>query len=125
MMLFSSARPRANGYGLRIAILVTLMLAGCVGSGSMMPPGRVGQTPAAPAMPAAPATQSSGGATIGNGPVRVALIVPLSGPGQGAAAAESLRNAAELALAETPNPEITILVKDDAGTPDGAREAAS
>jgi ABC-type branched-subunit amino acid transport system substrate-binding protein len=67
----------------------------------------------------------SNGTTIGNGPVRVALILPLSGPGQSAAVAQSLRNAADLAISESQNREITILVKDDRGTPEGAREAAS
>jgi ABC-type branched-subunit amino acid transport system substrate-binding protein len=65
------------------------------------------------------------GATIGNGAVRIALILPLSGPGQGAIVAQSLRNAAELALNEFQNPDVTILVKDDRGTPEGARDAAS
>jgi branched-chain amino acid transport system substrate-binding protein len=65
------------------------------------------------------------GATIGTGTVRVGLILPLSGPGQGPAAAASLRNAAELALAEFQNPDLTILVKDDRGSPEGAREAAT
>jgi ABC-type branched-subunit amino acid transport system substrate-binding protein len=63
--------------------------------------------------------------TIGNGPVKVALILPLSGQGQSAVAAQSLRNAADLALSESQGRELTILVKDDRGTPEGAREAAS
>ena len=65
------------------------------------------------------------GATIGQGTVHVALILPLSGSGQSAVVAQSLRNAAELAMNEFQNPDLTILVKDDRGTPDGAREAAS
>jgi ABC-type branched-subunit amino acid transport system substrate-binding protein len=40
-------------------------------------------------------------------------------------AAQSLRNAAALAVAEFQEPDITILVKDDRGTPEGARHAAS
>jgi ABC-type branched-subunit amino acid transport system substrate-binding protein len=67
----------------------------------------------------------AGGMTIGNGPVRVALILPLSGQGQSAVAAQSLRNAADLALGESRSTELTILVKDDRGTPEGAREATS
>ena len=62
---------------------------------------------------------------MGSGSVKVALILPLSGSGQGAAAAASLRNAADLALTEFQGPDLTILVKDDRGTAEGAREAAS
>jgi ABC-type branched-subunit amino acid transport system substrate-binding protein len=62
---------------------------------------------------------------IGSGPVRVALILPLTGQGQSAVAAQSLKNAADLALAEAQGTDLTILVKDDRGTPEGAREAAS
>jgi ABC-type branched-subunit amino acid transport system substrate-binding protein len=56
--------------------------------------------------------------------VKVGLILPLTGPGQGSVAATSMKNAAELALAEFQNPDLAILLKDDRGTPDGAREAA-
>ncbi|MGO4572537.1 penicillin-binding protein activator [Microvirga sp. 2TAF3] len=115
---------------------MTLLLAGCVGSGSMTPPRRSAKPPIASAepvyeadMPAAEApaayAPAASGATIGNGPVRVALILPLTGQGQSAVAAQSLRNAADLALSELQGPELTILVKDDRGTPEGAREAAS
>jgi hypothetical protein len=79
------------------------------------------QAPTAPA-PSAP-IPAANGPVIGNGSVRVALVLPLSGPGQGAVVAQSLRNAAELALDEFQNPDLTILVKDDRGTPEGAREA--
>jgi len=122
-----------------------LMLAGCVGSGSLVPPRSVGRMaaaappppqveeidPAPPAgsiapMPNAPAMPMGGpvGTAVGNGPVRIALILPLSGQGQAAVAAQSLKNAADLALAEAQGNDLTILIKDDRGTPEGAREAA-
>jgi outer membrane PBP1 activator LpoA protein len=72
---------------------------------------------------AAPGGTLGAGETIGTGSVKVALVLPLSGPAQAQVAAVSLRNAAELALAEFQGPDLTILVKDDAGTPEGAREA--
>jgi ABC-type branched-subunit amino acid transport system substrate-binding protein len=97
-----------------LAALVPLALAGCIGSGSLTPPGAVG----------AVTPEAATGETIGTGNVRVALILPLTGPGQGAVVAQSLRNAAELALTEFQDPDVTILVKDDRGTPEGAREAA-
>jgi ABC-type branched-subunit amino acid transport system substrate-binding protein len=66
----------------------------------------------------------SNSATIGSGPVKVALILPLTqGVGQSAVGI-SMRNAAELALAEAGASDITLLVKDDRSSPDGAREAA-
>ncbi|MCB5174112.1 penicillin-binding protein activator [Microvirga lenta] len=126
------------------ALAATLLLSGCIGSGSMVPPRSVGRNAAAPppppetlyeADPAAPAgpagtlpgamPMASGGTTIGSGPVRVALILPLTGQGQSAVAAQSMKNAADLALAEAGSSEITVLVKDDRGTPEGASEAAS
>jgi ABC-type branched-subunit amino acid transport system substrate-binding protein len=75
--------------------------------------------------PLAPTGRMTGGTTIGNGPVRVALILPLSGAGQGAMAGQSMRNAAEMALEEFQNTDVTLLVKDDRGTPEGAQSAAS
>ena len=41
-----------------------------------------------------------------------------------AVAAQSMRNAAEMALAEFNNPDIQLLVKDDGGTRPGAQQAA-
>ncbi len=64
------------------------------------------------------------GSTIGSGPVKVALILPLSGSAQGAPVAQSMRNAADLAISEFPGSDLTILVKDDRGTLEGAQEAA-
>jgi hypothetical protein len=101
-----------------LAALVPLVLAGCIGSGSLTPPEAAAPAPG-------PAAPLAAGATIGTGSVKMALILPLSSPGQGAIVAQSLRNSAEMALAEFQNPDVTILVKDDRGTPDGARDAAT
>ena len=67
--------------------------------------------------PPAPAT------AIGAGQVKVALILPLTAPGNAGLAAQSMKNAAEMALAEFTSPNIQLLVKDDAGTA-GAQAAA-
>jgi ABC-type branched-subunit amino acid transport system substrate-binding protein len=69
----------------------------------------------------APAQPAS---AIGAGRVKVALILPLSGSGNAAVAAQSMRNAAEMALAEFNAPDLQLLVKDDAGTAPGAQQAA-
>jgi ABC-type branched-subunit amino acid transport system substrate-binding protein len=104
---------------------VLASLAGCVGAGGPTaalrepPPGTVQDGTVGE-----PVVRARGGPTIGAGSVKVALILPLTAPGQAATAAVSLRNAAELAMAEFQNPDVTILVKDDRGTPEGAREAA-
>jgi ABC-type branched-subunit amino acid transport system substrate-binding protein len=69
----------------------------------------------------APEPQPS--SAIGTGQVRVGLILPLSAPGNAGLAAQSMRNAAEMALAEFNAPNIQLLVKDDAGTALGAQVA--
>jgi ABC-type branched-subunit amino acid transport system substrate-binding protein len=63
------------------------------------------------------------GATIGSGQIRVGLVLPLSAQGNAGVAAQSMKNAAELALAEFKQPNISLLVQDDGGTPQGAAAA--
>ena len=55
----------------------------------------------------------------------VALLVPLSATGQTAEIAKRLKQAAELALFEYRNPSLQLIVKDTAGTEEGARQAAT
>jgi ABC-type branched-subunit amino acid transport system substrate-binding protein len=74
-----------------------------------------------PAAPAGPPQQPS---ALGSGNVKVGLLLPLSASGNAGVAAQSMRNAAELALAEFQNPNIQLLVKDDAGTAQGAQQGA-
>src|SRR3954470_18579788 len=59
---------------------------------------------------------------VGSGQVKVGLILPLSAPGNAGVAAQSMKNAAEMALAEFQNPNIQLLIKDDAGNPQGAQQ---
>lgn len=58
--------------------------------------------------------------------VKVALLVPLSAQGHSGVIGKSLKQAAELALFErdNDNPAVQLIVKDDKGTPEGARTAA-
>jgi hypothetical protein len=58
----------------------------------------------------------------GTGQVKVGLILPLSAAGNAAVAAQSMKNAAEMALAEFQNPNIQLLIKDDSGSPQGAQQ---
>ncbi|MDK9695924.1 MAG: penicillin-binding protein activator [Siculibacillus sp.] len=69
--------------------------------------------------------QAPTGDVIGNGSIRVALILPKSAGGQSATIATQLRNAAELALKDFPGADVQILVKDDQGTTEGGQAAAS
>ncbi|GLS42140.1 penicillin-binding protein activator [Methylobacterium brachythecii] len=103
-----------------MAGLLAWTLAACVG-GPDAPRSRPEAVATQAEAPAAqPSKQSAG--QIGSGSVKVALIVPLTG--QGASVGAALRNAAELAYDDFQKPDLSIVVKDDRGTPDGAREAA-
>jgi ABC-type branched-subunit amino acid transport system substrate-binding protein len=65
------------------------------------------------------------GEVLGTGTVKVAMLLPLSATGNASQLARDMRNAADLALREFPNSNLQILIKDDRGTPDGARPATS
>jgi ABC-type branched-subunit amino acid transport system substrate-binding protein len=69
--------------------------------------------------PAGPPQQPQ---AVGNGGVKVGLILPLSAAGNAGVAAQSMKNAAEMALAEFQNPNIQLLIKDDGGSPQGAQQ---
>ena len=58
----------------------------------------------------------------GTGQVKVGLILPLSAAGNAGVAAQSMKNAAEMALAEFKNPNIQLLIKDDGGSAQGAQQ---
>ena len=96
----------------RVGALCGLVLAGCAGQGP-----NFGEEPQFPVA----AQQAQIGNPTG---VRVGLILPLGASGNAGAAAQSMRNAAELALAEFANPNIQLIVKDDGGTAQGAQAAA-
>ncbi len=99
---------RAASTGLA-ALATILLLAGCSGS--------------LPDLAAPSGAPSQPAAHIGEGAVKVALIVPLAASGNAGVAAQSMRNAAEMALAEFNNPDLQLLVKDDAGSVPGAQQA--
>jgi ABC-type branched-subunit amino acid transport system substrate-binding protein len=119
--MFSTTSFAGSGVSRAAAVGLALLLAGCAGTGldSLINPS---PTPE----PTAPAAAQVTGDTIGNGGVKIALILPLSAP-NGQVPAQSLRNAAELAVSDFSggsNSNIQIIVRDDKGTPEGAREAA-
>jgi ABC-type branched-subunit amino acid transport system substrate-binding protein len=97
-----------------LGIAAAAALSACAGNNSQFfsstpPPQMAEQAPAA---------------NIGTGQVRVGLILPLSAQGNAGVAAQSMKNATEMAIAEFKNPNIQLLVKDDGGTPQGAQAAA-
>ena len=97
-----------------------VFLAGCSGNSTFFQstptPQTQPQTTEAP--PPAP------GGTVGAGEVKAALILPVSASGNAGIAGQAMRNAAEMALAEFNAPNVQLLVKDDAGNTDAARQGA-
>jgi ABC-type branched-subunit amino acid transport system substrate-binding protein len=100
------------------AMALAVALAGCqsLGGGGLSAP--------APVQPTAEAAPATAGEVIGTGGVRVALLVPRSGGGNGAASATAFRNAAELALRDFPAAGIQVAVYDTKGDSAGAQAAA-
>jgi ABC-type branched-subunit amino acid transport system substrate-binding protein len=98
-------------------------LAGCSGTlnTSDLFPNSTAPPPTAMATAALPAPAAPG---LGNGGVKVGLILPLSASGNAGTAGQAMRNAAEMALAEFSEPNIALLAKDDGGTGQGAQQAA-
>jgi ABC-type branched-subunit amino acid transport system substrate-binding protein len=105
-----SRRRRACLGGLLAGALA--LLSACAGVSDLF------NTGAPPAATQPPAT------SIGTGQVRVGLILPLSAGGNAGTVAQSMKNAAEMALAEFNNPDIQLLVRDDGGNSGGAQQAA-
>ena len=98
------------------ALVYAALVAACSGSGPGIPSGPVTGSLPSPAAPAPEGSQQR--------PVKVALLVPLSSQGHSGLIGKSLKEAAELALFERDNPNLQLIVKDDKGTPEGAKAAA-
>ena len=108
-----------------VALACALALAGCG------PSGLGGRSPSAAPLPppsnaieVSPLAETGDPNRIGSGPVKIALIAPLTGPNGPGLVGLSLRNAAELAVAAFDNADVTVIVKDDQSSPAGARAAA-
>jgi branched-chain amino acid transport system substrate-binding protein len=115
----SEAR-RALSYWRPIAIVAVLVaamgLAACSGALNSQD---LSLGKATSAVPVAPETIPNRSA----GDFKVGLILPLSASGNAGAAAQAMRNAAEMALAELGDGNIQLLPKDDGGTAQGAQLA--
>ena len=64
------------------------------------------------------------GETLGTGPVRIGVILPLTQGSNPSPVGASLRNAAQLAVEESGAGDVTLMVLDDHSTPEGAAQAA-
>jgi ABC-type branched-subunit amino acid transport system substrate-binding protein len=126
-LLRKSASVSRRRFGLSaLSLAAAALLAGCAGTGPGLSPGTpLGQGPEGALAGEPPAVPPPAVGEPGPGAVKVALILPLSASGNAGLAAQSMRNAAELALAEFTNPNIQLLIKDDAGNPTAARQAAT
>jgi branched-chain amino acid transport system substrate-binding protein len=108
---------RARGPWWRAAALaLAALLAGCGGASNMFGSGSPLVDAPAAASVAAP---------LGNGGVKVALVLPLSAGGNAGIAGQSMRNAAEMALAEFSGANVQLVTKDDGGTAPGAQRATT
>ena len=113
-----SPDPRLSGLTRRTAVGLILgapLLGACSG-GADLQPVRLRPQPEGPAGP------QQQPLAVGTGQVKVGLILPLSAAGNAGVAAQSMKNAAEMALAEFQNPNIQLLIKDDGGSPQGAQQ---
>lgn len=107
--------PRADGVvGVLSALILAVLVAACS-------PAMIGNGPPGPTVAHGPVP----GETLGTGSVKVGLLLPLSATGNAGQIALTMKNAADLALREFSTADVQILVKDDRGTADGARAAAS
>jgi branched-chain amino acid transport system substrate-binding protein len=100
-----------------LALAVASILSACSGGGS--PSG--GQIGAGPAPEAAP--PPSAGDAFGTGPVKAALVLPLSAAGNAGAVGQSMRNAAELAMGQF-GADIQVLPRDDGGNASTAQQVS-
>jgi branched-chain amino acid transport system substrate-binding protein len=104
-----------------IAFALLLGLAACGGGRMVAAPVGAPQSPSAGAKLPPPAKPGPSGPSAG-GPVKVALLVPLSGAN--ADLGKAMLEAAQLALFNTDSERLTLVPRDTAGTADGAASAA-
>jgi branched-chain amino acid transport system substrate-binding protein len=122
-MRFAAEQPAPSRGLTRRALLgggLTLTLAGCNSGGLEMPNNAGGPA----ATPAQPANAPPVGETMGTGPVRVGMILPLTQNGAPSPIGASMRNAAQLAISDSGSTSITLMIQDDHSSPDAAAQAA-
>jgi branched-chain amino acid transport system substrate-binding protein len=122
-MKFAAEQPAAAGAMTRRTLLgggVMLSLAGCNSAGLEIPNDGGGPAPSS----AQPASGAPVGETLGAGPVRVGMVLPLTQGGGPSPIGVSMRNAAQLAINDSGSSSITLMIVDDHSSPDAAAQAA-
>ena len=118
----AAEQPEATRGVTRRAMLgggLALTLGACNSVGLEMP-----NDSGSPGPSARPAGGPLVGETMGTGPVRVGMILPLTQNGSPSPIGASMRNAAQLAINDSGASYITLMVQDDHSTADGATQAA-
>ncbi len=127
--------------GLVLALLIAAATQGCSVSNSALtnaPAATVGPKSARAVPAPAPGDTDNGSLALNTpstpvgepgapprAPVKVGLILPLTGAGQAGIVAESMKMAAELALKDVQAKHVQLVIRDDKGTPEGAMAAAT
>ncbi|SDR25828.1 penicillin-binding protein activator [Pseudovibrio sp. Tun.PSC04-5.I4] len=123
-MSLGTAAPRGMSFRKFVtgaAIGISVLLSGCVNS----PNYSSVNTPFQPNINPGGQQGLVAGRVIGNGSVRIGLLLPYSGEGQSAASVATLfANSAKLALGDFQGADVQLLVKDTGGTAEGASMAA-
>src|SRR6516164_8487978 len=122
-MTIAAQQLEARGGLTRRAALgggLMLTLAGCNSSGLQVPNDFGAPAPSA----GAPATGPLVGETLGAGPVRVGMVLPLTQNGGPSPIGASMRNAVQLAIDGFGAPYITLMIVDDHSSADAAAQAA-
>lgn len=117
-MTIAAHQPRARCDVSRRALLgggLMFTLAGCNSAGVELP--NEGGSPA-------PTSGPLVGESLGSGPVRVGMILPLTQNGGPSPIGASMRNAAQLAINDFGGPYITLMIEDDHSSADAAAQAA-
>jgi ABC-type branched-subunit amino acid transport system substrate-binding protein len=115
--VFPSGATRRTAVGL---LLGAPLLGACAGVQQSL--GQFSNPFSTPQPDAGPAGPQQQPLSVGTGQVKVGLILPLSASGNAGVAAQSMKNAAEMALAEFQNPNVQLLIKDDGGSAQGAQQ---
>ena len=116
-------QPSGRGATRRTAVGLILgapLLGACAGVQQSL--GQFSSPFSSPQPDAGPAGPQQQPLAVGTGAVKVGLILPLSASGNAGVAAQSMKNAAEMALAEFQNPNVQLLIKDDGGSAQGAQQ---
>ena len=123
-MKFAAEQPAAGRGLTRRGLLgggIALTLAGC---NSRWPRNAEATLAAPPRRRLSRPRGAPVGETLGTGPVRVGMILPLTQNGAPGPIGVSMRNAAQLAINDSGSTSITLMIEDDHSSPDAAAQAA-